>query len=384
MLTGNKGDWSELYVLVKLLSDGVLYQSDYHLNRDEKIYYEVVKAYREEGLLSLVYERNENVNLYSITKNEKTLIKEFPIVYLKGIAENIYKGIIDGSGKSFELPTIKDFIVNSKIKKLTADINSKSDIRLCIYDHRLAKEADLGFSIKSFLGEDSTLFNTGVGNNFIYTINQNKKIQVSDFNRLTYKPKGKISKLTFRLQTLIHEYSAEIKFKGIQSSKLWRNLKMVDGDLPEILAYCLLYRWIDRTSSLSELVKLLEERDPLNLYNGETSEQKLYDYKLKRFLVECAMGMTSETPWQGIYDATGGVIICKNDGDIVCFHVYDFNLFREYLLNNTKFEQPSTGEDEYNPGNPRTTKGTKKYYYGWLYEENEEHLFKINLQVRFI
>jgi hypothetical protein len=158
---------------------------------------------------------------------------------------------------------------------------------------------------------------------------------------------------------------------------------MVDGDLPDIIAYCLLYRWIDRTPVLSELVTLLENRDPLNFYNGEQSEQRLYDYKLKKFLAECAMGMTSEKPWQGIYDATGGVIICKQDGDIVCFHIYDFNLFREYLLNNTKFEQPSTGEDEDNPGTPRTTKGTKKYYYGWLFEENDELLFKINLQVRF-
>ncbi|MBK6354909.1 MAG: HpaII family restriction endonuclease [Saprospiraceae bacterium] len=91
-----------------------------------------------------------------------------------------------------------------------------------------------------------------------------------------------------------------------------------------------------------------KKRDPLNFYNGEQSEQKLYDYKLKKFLAECAMGMTSEKPWQGIYDATGGVIICKQDGDIVCFHIYDFNLLREYLLKNTKFEQPSTGEDKDN------------------------------------
>jgi hypothetical protein len=141
---------------------------------------------------------------------------------------------------------------------------------------------------------------------------------------------------------------------------------------------------MDRTPVLSELVTLLENRDPLNFYNGTQSEQKLYEYKLKKFLAECAMGMTSEKPWQGIYDATGGVIICKEDGDIVCFHIYDFNLFRDYLLNNTKFEQPSTGEDKDNPGTPRITKGTKKYYYGWLFEENDELFFKINLQVRFI
>ncbi|MBK6354907.1 MAG: HpaII family restriction endonuclease [Saprospiraceae bacterium] len=51
------------------------------------------------------------------------------------------------------------------------------DIKLRIYDHRLAKEADLGFSIKSLLGEDSTLFNTGHGNNFIYRIKPNKTFQ---------------------------------------------------------------------------------------------------------------------------------------------------------------------------------------------------------------
>ena len=54
---------------------------------------------------------------------------------------------------------------------------------------------------------------------------------------------------------------------------------MVDGDLPDIIAYCLLYRWIDRTPVLSELVTLLENRDPLNFYNGERSEQRLYEYK---------------------------------------------------------------------------------------------------------
>jgi hypothetical protein len=384
MLKGNKGDWSELYVFAKLLSESKLFQSDINLNRDENNYYEVVKAYREEGKSSLEFEINGNILLYSVSDGNRNLIGDFSIEYLKEISEKIYTGIINGSGKSFEIPTIEDFIENSKIQKLTAKVTSKSDIRLRIYDHRLAKEADLGFSIKSLLGEDSTLFNTGLGNNFIYGIKTNKNISITEFNETTYKPEGKISKLTFRLQKLVNDYSAVIKFKGIQSSQLWRNLKMVDGDLPDIIAYCLLYRWIDRTPVLSELVTLLENRDPLNFYNGEQSEQKLYDYKLKKFLAECAMGMTSEKPWQGIYDATGGVIICKQDGDIVCFHIYDFNLFREYLLNNTKFEQPSTGEDEDNPGTPRTTKGTKKYYYGWLFEENDELLFKINLQVRFI
>ncbi|MBE0422745.1 MAG: HpaII family restriction endonuclease [Lutibacter sp.] len=225
--------------------------------------------------------------------------------------------------------------------------------------------------------------NSGPGNNFIFEIENDLKTTLDEFNKETYKPSGNISKITARLQKINGELGLKIKFKEVQSKQLWRNLKMIDGDLPEVLAYSLLYRWLERETSLLKISKILEEKDPLNFYNNEISSQKLYEYKLKRFLAECAMGMTSETPWHGVYDATGGVIIAKEDRDIVCFHIYDFNLFREYLINNTMFEQPSTGEDGDNPGHLRTKKGTKKYYYGWLYEENEKLYFKINLQIRF-
>jgi HpaII restriction endonuclease len=384
MLKGNKGDWSELYVFMKLLADGKLFQSDVNLEKDKLHYYEVTKAYREEGGSTLEFERKEKIYVHSISEKSKEQVTEFTVGYIGEKALTLYKRILNGKGNNFEIPDVEEFIKKTKIQKLTAKVTNKSDIRLRIYDHRLAKETDLGFSIKSLLGKDSTLFNTGSGNNFIYSVNPNREFSIIDFNRSTYKPEKKISKIAYRLQRLINEFSSKIKFKSIQSSQLWRNLKMIDGDLPEIIAMCLLYRWVDGTPVISELAALLEKRDPLNFYNGNPSEQKLYEYKLKKFLAECAMGMTSETPWHGIYDATGGIIICKEDGDIVCFHIYDFNLFREYLIKNTKFEQPSTGEDEENPGNPRTTTGTKKYYYGWLYSENNEHLFKINLQIRFI
>lgn len=383
MIKGNKGEWSELYVFTKLLAEGKLYQSDINLNRDENNYYEVTKAYREESNSLFEYQRNSEISIYRIENNNRVLLGELSLDYFSNKSKDILNGIINGSGKSFEIENINNFIQETGIKKLTALVTSKSDIKLRIYDHRLSKETDLGFSIKSLLGQDSTLFNTGSGNNFIFEIENNLKISVDEFNKDTYKPEKKISKITARLQKIKNELGLEINFKEIQSKQLWRNLKMIDGDLPEVLAYALLYRWLERDASLLKISEILEEKDPLNFYNGEKSNQKLYEYKLKRFLAECAMGMTSETPWQGVYDATGGVIISKKDGDIVCFHIYDFNLFREYLINNTMFEQPSTGEDEANPGFIRTKKGTKKYYYGWLYEENDKLYFKINLQIRF-
>ncbi len=384
MLKGNKGEWSELYVFAKLLAEGKLFQSDINLNKNENSYYEITKAYREESNSSIEYERGNEVQVYKVMNGKKTLSGSLDLNYLNQKSELIYKGIKKNKGKSFNIEEANDFIENAQIKKLTALTSGKTDIKLRIYDHRLATEADLGFSVKSLIGEDSTLFNTGLGNNFIYEVENDLNISLEEFNRITYKPPGRVSKLTARLKMITEELGLKIKFKGIQSPQLFKNLKMIDGDLPEIIAHSLLYRWLERDSSLMKISELLEKRDPLNFYNGEESEQKLYEYKLKRFLAECAMGMTSETVWQGVYDATGGVIIAKEDGDIVCFHIYDFNLLREYLINNTKFEQPSTGEDGNNPGVPRTTKETKKYYYGWLYQEDGKLFIKINLQIRFI
>jgi len=98
-------------------------------------------------------------------------------------------------------------------------------------------------------------------------------------------------------------------------------------------------------------------------------------------LQDCAQGMTPEKPWLGTYDSTGGQIIVKDDGEIVCYHIYELNRFREFLFNSTKFESASTGEDSEHPGHPRTD-AAKKFFYGWLYERDGRYFIKINLQVR--
>lgn len=110
-----------------------------------------------------------------------------------------------------------------------------------------------------------------------------------------------------------------------------------------------------------------------------------YEYKIKKFLTESALGMTPETVWTGKYDATGGIIIVKDNGDLVCYHICNKNEFEDYLVNHTKLEQAETSEDDMNPGFAKNTKSKPKpYKYGWIYEENGELFLKLNLQIRFI
>ena len=78
--------------------------------------------------------------------------------------------------------------------------------------------------------------------------------------------------------------------------------------------------------------------------------------------------MTPSKVWNGIYDATGGYLVVKENGDVLCYHIYNKNEFENYLINNTKLD----------------TASSSRHGFGVIYKENEEFFFKLNLQIRFI
>ena len=199
----------------------------------------------------------------------------------------------------------------------------------------------------------------------------------TDFNREQF---NRTTRSENAIQRLENEYHAELKFRGTQSQTLQQNLRMIDGDLPEIMAELLLARYRSGEASLSKNLERVTKRNPLG-FNLE-SGHPFYVYKVKMFLQDVAMGMTPEKVWNGIYDATGGQIIVKESGDVVCYHIYEQNRFLEFLLRATYFEQPATGEDHDRPGHAEA--GAKKnYFFGRVYEEEGRHYVKLSLQVRY-
>ena len=79
--------------------------------------------------------------------------------------------------------------------------------------------------------------------------------------------------------------------------------------------------------------------------------------------------MTPSNEWTGRYDANGGYIVVKKDGEIVCYHFYNRNDIEDYLYNNTRFERASRS----------------RYNFGSLYrKENDDVYIKLNLQIRLI
>ena len=80
-----------------------------------------------------------------------------------------------------------------------------------------------------------------------------------------------------------------------------------------------------------------------------------------------ALGMTPEKDWEGQEDASGGYIVVKKDGDVVCYHIYNREDFEQYLFDYTFFDRASTS----------------RHGFMSVYKENSEYKINLNLQIRF-
>ena len=64
-ITGNKGEWSEIYALFKLLGEKQVYAGDGNLNKIEDLFYPIIKILRENHIRSCGAELRTTVVLSS-------------------------------------------------------------------------------------------------------------------------------------------------------------------------------------------------------------------------------------------------------------------------------------------------------------------------------
>jgi type II restriction enzyme len=141
---------------------------------------------------------------------------------------------------------------------------------------------------------------------------------------------------------------------------------LIDSGLPIILGQTLLKYNTTNKSKTSELISEITDENPMK-FNLE-NEHPFYPYKIKRFLTDIALGMMPSKVWTGELDATGGYLIVKEDGEVLCYHIYNRNEFEDYLFYNTRFE----------------TASSTRHGFGILFKESNQLFFKLNLQIRFL
>ena len=338
-LTGNKGEWSEIYTLLKLLGEGKVYAGDQNLNKIQDLFYPIIMILRQEKDGNYNY-RLQDKDVVIQTPTGEELLRIPASVFLVE-AENLLKAINENDG-AFEVPQIEVFMNSIYCHSLKAKSSDKTDIRIILHDRRTKINSEMGFSIKSQLGGDSTLLNASKATNFNFKVTG---VDLSD-DKITainsINPKR--NKVIERVNAIKNK-GASLVFDKVDNSTFRNNLVMLDGDLPAIIANLLLEQLNTGVSTLKELAEKITETNPLKYDVEQVSP--FYAYKIKHLLTSAALGMMPATAWSGKFDANGGYLVVKKDGEILCYHFYDRNRFEDYLFSNAYLERSSTTRHEY-------------------------------------
>ena len=132
MLKGNKGEWSELYVLLKLLADGKLHAADENLEKIEEVFYPIIKILRAEVGQKRDYVLNGNVKIVDNETNK--IIAAFPTTDFVKYARQLFNSIKQAKGRSFSFPQYEHFLNSIDINTLKAKSIDKSDITIVAHD----------------------------------------------------------------------------------------------------------------------------------------------------------------------------------------------------------------------------------------------------------
>ena len=227
-LSGNKGEWSEIYVFLRLLEVGKLYAADADLNKMDDVFYNIINIVRTEniGILEFRVDRNAGrVSVYN-TETTATLI-DLPSDEFARVADKLYNEIVAANAPSFASADTEAFLDRISVSTLKAKSSDKADIRIKIHDINTGYESIQGFSIKSRLGGASTLVNAGKTTNFIYEITGSPTdVTIAEFESCSKLFKQKMAYLT--------SIGCGLKYVGMENDTFESNLLLIDGDLPQI------------------------------------------------------------------------------------------------------------------------------------------------------
>lgn len=337
----NKGEWSEIYVLLYILMEWKI-KIGYTNNTANNEYIHISKVIVDDQAISqLSFEAGDyksincETQLYHLS-NYKDLLKniltkqsnDHGTIYIKDI-EKLLEELIQGraiKSKSF----------------------SKEDIKLILQNDNSIKS----FSIKSFIGNPPTLLNSSKHTNFLFKVENISTNDISLINAINSK-----DKIKDRIKK-IKELGGNIKFVRCCSENYETNLRTFAPHFDRYISKLLLSSYSTRNKSL---VSLIEDLNSFQISNNNS--------ELKKFLLATAFGMIPSKTWNQSYNCNGGFIIVDKSGELTAILLEKDNLSKieNFLLNNTKLDTPSSS----------------RYKICELYKEGNDIYFTLNLQIRF-
>ncbi len=405
----NRGEWTEAYVFLRLLGDGRIYGASAELIRDEKTYIDVVNIIRDEPNSYLKFERFIEGEMAKVNAMDDNLIfKVITAPELNEKASFLYKEIMCGSGgkRKLKVPAIQTFLEDLRFSSPKANLSdsakeqygAKADIIITTQNSLDNSRTTEGFSVKSHLGSNPTLFNCSQTSGFVYRI---LGCDTEGMHKI-----NSINSLKSMIAYIKKVYSLE--YVGCRNSIFEQNIGIVDSRMDEILNVAILFvnEYFDNNAStdLPTVCEYLIKLNPIKRANPN----EFYSAKIKDFLFASFAGLTASTPWSGRKKLTGGYIDVGQSGELLYYRAISDDIFANYLFQNTKIDMPDRGVKKalaleranvYLKENRELTqaeeksiiyvngidgkKNSKKGDFGYVYRDGDEFFIVLNFQIRF-
>lgn len=323
----NRGEWSELYVMLRLMADGVIFAEVNGKNCRlpvERTLYEDLNGFK----LELIRKKN-SVTLYQNGDRIKSIAAD----NFAGMADTILNGIRCGKDRSFKIDGAEKILQELGLTTLKSPPNKKADIKLTIHDASPTFDTVSGYSIKSYLGSKPSLFNASKDNtNFRF-----KVFGVDDALAERINAIDTPGKIIDRLNLI-----ERLEFDSVCGEAFASNLRLIDSNMGRILGEMVKLFYVERINGCAELATHLEEDDPLKI-----GVPNFYRINIKKFLRAVALGFRPTEKWNGRNEAEGGCIVVKRNAEIVLYPLRNYDDFETYLLNDTKLDTPDSNRHNF-------------------------------------
>jgi hypothetical protein len=361
----NLGEWSELYVLARLLANGrvqeahpedfgaLLLMHDIDSVRLQGQYQGKELRYVIEGGNVAVF--GAGLHRADILRDELGRRAQALFVAMQAAKS---KGLVSSLPEGHHLRglLLKDSVA--------ASAHVRNDL-----EARLAGQARYrGYSIKSQVHTPSSLLNASSATNFVYEVVRRQAQNSSSIPAFGNSHKTNIRRL--------HQAGFRLKFLRVDNKTFGANLRTVHPELPRVIGRSLYAACLQRSRSVNSVLTRAfpPSIGDLRLPNGisislrsDASRDGFEIALFKDFLGEVQLGMVPATRWVRPEDDFGGRLLVSRDGDVLVESYGGMDALQSRLYDSLSFEQGVRS----------------KHDYGYPYVESGRTYLKLNLQLRF-
>lgn len=355
MVEATRREANELYTLFRLLGQGVVNQADAEGKPAAEVPLVAIEREEHDGRRRYVVHGTE-IRVTSPEMGECFPREDFVA------AANLLQERLAEAQDTLDLSDLEGFLDALKIYDMEAQTDDRTDMHLQLWS---AEGGPLvGVRVQSRLCGYLPLLAGGRTANlkFEQTGVRFSQPAVQKIN-WTEQPEN-LAEVARRI-LYIESQGGIFKFADVADKVFRSNLLMIDTNLPRILATMLRALHIDGVSRMTDLVALLEEKNPLKMKDELVKKHGFYRHKLSQLLLASAWGMRPGKQYNGRESAVGGYLFVDAQGGVVLFDRGHEQTFADYLLTHTRLEKSLPEDDKY----------------GYLERENGAYYLKLNLKI---